>query len=76
MGLGIEGKVMHYKETKYGFEYGAARIERAVSDDKRGWVVLDLETPKRKLSIYITKTGKVRIFDNDKKDTELVLPRL
>lgn len=52
-----------YAETKYGFQYGAADISRAFSDEKKGWVVLILKTPKhpRGLQIYVTKTGKVRI---------------
>lgn len=53
----------HYAETKYGFEWGAAVIERCFSDDKNGWVTLLLKTPKHEhgLQIYVTKTGKVRI---------------
>jgi hypothetical protein len=54
--------------TKYGFEWGAARIQRTFSDDKRGWVTLTLETPKyaghNGLQIYVTRTGKVRIHDS------------
>ena len=57
----------HYAETKYGFEWGAAKVQRAFSDDKRGWVTLTLETPKydghKGLQIYVTRTGKVRIHD-------------
>lgn len=56
---------MHYEETKYGFEWGVAKITRCFSDEKAGWVTLLLETPKHKagaeLQIYVTKTGKVRI---------------
>ena len=58
----------HYSETKYGFEWGAAKVQRAFSDDKRGWVTLTLETPKHSghagLQIYVTRTGKVRIHDS------------
>ena len=54
---------MNYQETKYGFDYGAAKIERKCSDDKKGWVCLGIETPKATLSVYVTKTGKVRIHD-------------
>ena len=54
---------MHYKETIYGFEYGSAKIERKCSDKKKGWVCLGVETPKETLSVYVTKTGKVRIHD-------------
>lgn len=54
---------MHYAETKYGFEYGAATIERACSDEKKGWVMLLIRTPKHKdgIQVYVTKTGKVRV---------------
>jgi hypothetical protein len=61
--------VMHYKETQYGFEYGAARIQRICSDEKKGWVTIGVETPKYKghdtIQVYITRTGKVRIFSKD-----------
>ena len=58
---------IHYIETKYGFEFGSAKVNRISSDDKKGWVVIGIETPKYKnfgLQIYVTKTGKVRIFSN------------
>lgn len=54
---------MHYKETKYGFEYGSAEISRGMSDDKQGWAVLMVNTPKTTIKIYATKTGKVRVYD-------------
>ena len=58
----------HYAETPYGFEWGAAHVQRAFSDDKRGWVTLTLDTPKHaghdSLQIYVTRTGKVRIYDS------------
>lgn len=57
---------MHYKETAYGFEYGPAIVTRMFSDEKKGWVTIGIGTPKYKgnesLQVYITKTGKVRIF--------------
>ena len=60
---------MHYAETKYGFQWGAADISRCFSDKKRGWVTLLLATPKHRdgngLQIYVTKTGKVRIHDRN-----------
>jgi len=59
----------HYQETRYGFEWGAAKVERCFSDEKKGWVTLQLQTPKHKngrgLQIYVTKTGKVRIHGAD-----------
>ncbi len=59
---------MHYAETKYGFEYGAATIERACSDERTGWVMLLIRTPKYKdgLKVYVTKTGKIRVLGTDK----------
>jgi hypothetical protein len=56
----------HYKETRFGFEYGAAEIQRYFSDDKKGWVIIGLKTKKKDIQIYITKTGKVRIHDGAK----------
>ena len=58
--------IMRYEETKYGFEYGAAKISRCCSDEGKGWITLLLETPKypqgKSLQIYVTKSGKVRIY--------------
>ena len=58
--------MLHYKETKYGFEYGAAIVSRLISDDKKGWVTIGVSTKKQAIQIYVTKTGKIRIFDKDK----------
>ena len=53
----------HYKETPFGFEGGAASVERCFSDDAKGWVTLVVRTPKHThgIQIYVTKTGKVRV---------------
>ena len=58
--------MIHYKETEYGFEYGSAEVTRMFSDAKKGWVTLGIQTPKHKnpIQIYVTKTGKVRIFSD------------
>ena len=55
---------MNYEETSYGFIYGGAEISRFFSDEKKGWVVIGLITKKypEGIQLYITKTGKVRIF--------------
>jgi len=61
---------MYFKETQYGFEWGATEISRACSDDKKGWTLTQLFTPRYNhdtkhgpIEIYVTKTGKVRIYD-------------
>ena len=54
---------INYKEIQYGFEYGSAKVTRHISDAKRGWAVMFIETPREKIQVYITKTGKVRLFN-------------
>lgn len=60
---------MHYKETIYGFEYGDAKVSRMISDKKKGYVILGLESSKYTgndvIQIYVTKTGKIRIHSKD-----------
>jgi hypothetical protein len=60
-------KAIHYRETQYGFEYGAAIVTRLCSEPKTGRVTICIETPKHSghdgLQVSVTKTGKVRIFD-------------
>ena len=59
---------IHYRETTYGFEWGASKVERGCSDKKQGWVTLIITTPKYEngIQVYITKTGKVRVSANNK----------
>lgn len=52
----------HYKETKCGFEWGAANVSRCCSDAKKGRVILSVQTAKNTIEVYITKTGKIRVF--------------
>lgn len=50
------------KRTKHGFSWGPAEIECLFADLKRKTVTLGIKTAKTELQIYITKTGKVRVF--------------
>lgn len=50
--------------TQYGFEFGAAKVDALCSDEKRGWVVVGVSTPKMKIQVYVTKTGKTRVSIN------------
>jgi hypothetical protein len=54
--------------TDYGFNWGPLNIERACSDDKKGWVLLLVKTEKYQsgIEVYVTKTGKVRVFGSGK----------
>lgn len=53
--------VIPFANLRYGFQYGAAKVERLYSDAKQGWVTLGIETPKQAIQVYVTKTGKIRI---------------
>jgi hypothetical protein len=53
-------KVEHFKETQYGFEWGAATIERSCSDKKQGWVCLTVRSKKQSLQIVVLKGGKIK----------------
>jgi hypothetical protein len=59
----MEGRKVKCNDIPYGFEYGAVKVTRAMSDEKKGWIVLMLETPKVLIQVYITKTGKVRVHN-------------
>ena len=63
-------KGVHYEETKYGFEFGSAVIERTTSFED-GRVVLSIKTPKTNrygVQICVTKTGKIRVFSDSGKE--------
>ena len=60
--LCVFAESIHYKETDYGFEYGAAEVIRVASDEKKGWVVVEVQSPKSNIRIYVTKTGKIRLY--------------
>jgi len=55
--------LIRYEETKYGFNYGAADVERLVSDNGR--VLIGIKTPRRKLQVHVTKTGLIRVWLGD-----------
>jgi hypothetical protein len=65
---------MNYNTIPYGFEYGAVKVTRCMSDEKKGWVVIMIETPKASIQVYVTKTGKVRVYDY-KENVELTRGR-
>ncbi len=57
---------MELTNTQYGFDWGPVSVERAMSDEKKGWAVLMVKTAKYQhgLDIYVTKTGKVRVYSD------------
>jgi hypothetical protein len=64
----VRGAVMAKSEiTQYCATFGPATVERVCSDDKKGWVVMLLKTAKypHGLELYVTKSGKVRVFGKE-----------
>ena len=45
--------------TKYGFQFGAALVERYASH--KGYVVVGVKTPKQRLEMTITPSGLIRV---------------
>lgn len=60
------------ENTQFGFTWGPVQVERLHSDLKKGFVYLGIQTPKylrsqgKEIGIYVTKTGKVRIYIGEK----------
>lgn len=54
--------------TQYGFTFGSADVKRLMSDEKKGWIYLSVDTPRKSqgIKIYVTKTGKLRVYRNGK----------
>ncbi len=55
--------VIPFNHTAYGFQWGAAKVERFHSEQKTGAVTLGITTPKGQVCVYVTRTGKVRVYD-------------
>ena len=60
---------IRYEPTHYGFNYGAAEVTRVASDEKLGWVYIGVVSPKGQATIYVTRTGKIRIYLDGKELT-------
>ena len=46
-----------------GFVWGNVSVTRVGTDSKDGRKTLRLDTPKHAITIHVTRTGKVRIFE-------------
>ena len=64
--------MINLKNTQFGFIWGPVEVERLHSDVKRGCIFLGIQTPKylrsqgKEIGVYVTKTGKVRIYIGEK----------
>jgi hypothetical protein len=57
------GDNMECTNTAYGFKYGPVEIRRNFHGDKSGWVGFGIKTKKSHIQVYVTKTGKVRLWN-------------
>ena len=58
----------YFAETESGFKWGVTEIERSASlrsGTDKGTIVITCRTPKAEVELYVTKTGKLRIFNPD-----------
>ena len=54
---------MQIQRTPHGFDWSFAKIECLASDEKKGWVYLGVTTLRDSIEIYITKSGKIRVYN-------------
>ena len=43
--------------------WSCAKIKCLASDEKKGWVYLGVTTPRDSIEIYITKSGKMKVYN-------------
>ena len=53
---------MRFEQTQYGFNWGSAEVERMMSDEDKEWVYLGVRSPKQVIYVYVTRTGKIRVY--------------
>lgn len=66
---------MNSETTQYGFKWGSATIERLCSDEKKGWVYLAVSSPKAIIELYVTKSGKIRVYEKKRKGVWAAAPK-
>ena len=54
-----------FENQQYGFRWGAATVTRLFSEKRHGWIIIEIRTPKCDWQVYVTRTGKVRVFARD-----------
>lgn len=60
-------RAVRCEETAHGFVFGAAKVTRMSYDPNNASVWIGVTTAKYPygIQIYVTRTGKVRIFSDD-----------
>lgn len=47
--------------TSFGFDFGAASVDRLARDEAKGVVYIGVTTPKDSIQIRVTKSGKISV---------------
>lgn len=58
--------------TEFGFTFGSMEVERVCQDDKTGVSCIKVKTPKSQFSVRATKTGFIRIYDEQGNECDIV----
>ncbi len=53
-------------ETRFGFIYGPAHVER-ICDDKKHGVYIAVITKREQMDIRVTPGGRISVYSHDKK---------
>ena len=55
----MKAVTVHYAETRYGFDYGAAIVERCV--EHKGYVVIEVRNRQRTAGVHVQVSPKGRV---------------
>ncbi len=58
--------------TDRGFDFGSMVVECVTKDEFRKTATIGITTPKIDIQIRATKTGAIRIFDNNNNEYKLI----
>ena len=61
---------IRFGKIPYGFIYGPTTVQRVASDPKKGWVVLEIKTPRGMIQVHATKTGMMKVYRTGKVEFE------
>jgi len=59
---------MEYADTRHGFRWGPIEVQRRASHEGRVW--LDLKTERGGVVVYVTRRGKVRVYQLKRDGTQ------
>ena len=53
---------MECELTQFGFRWGVTEVTRLAELPEDRGIAMSVTTPRRKIEVYVTKTGLVRVF--------------